>query len=282
VGELLPGAGPVHERLDAYRRGFVIPPERLDTVFRAAIAACRERTAARLPLPPGESFTLEYVTDKPWSGYNWYQGGYRSLIQLNTELPIYAERAVDLACHEGYPGHHLYNSLLEKELVVARGWVELAVYPLYSPQSLIAEGSANYGRDLAFPPAERLAFERATVFPLAGLDPATAERYYRVLELVDAVSYAGNEVAARYLDGTMDAETAVRWLQQYALYSPERARQRLRFIETYRAYVINYNLGQDLVRAYVERRAGDDPAARWRVFAELLSTPRLPSDLVAP
>ena len=99
------------------------------------------------------------MTDKPWSGYNWYQGGGRSVIQVNTDLPITIDRAIDLAAHEGYPGHHVYNALLEKHLVDGRGWVEFSVYPLFSPQSLIAEGSANYGIDVAFPGEERLAFE---------------------------------------------------------------------------------------------------------------------------
>ena len=107
--------------------------------------------AAHLALPPGESFTVEYVTGKSWSGYNWYQGDYRSLIQVNTDLPINIDRAIDLACHEGYPGHHVYNVLLEQHLVRERGWIEYSVYPLFSPQSLIAEGTANYGIEVAFP-----------------------------------------------------------------------------------------------------------------------------------
>jgi hypothetical protein len=57
-------------------------------------------------LPAEESFTLEYVTNQPWSGYNWYKGHYTSLIQINTDLPVAISRALDLACHEGYPGHH--------------------------------------------------------------------------------------------------------------------------------------------------------------------------------
>jgi hypothetical protein len=281
VGTLLPGEGEVSARLEAFRAGFAIPPDRLDRVFRAAIDECRSRTAARLELPPGETFALEYVRDRPWSGYNWYQGSASSLIQVNVDLPVQIDRAVDLACHEGYPGHHVYNALLERRLVVERGMVELSVYPLYSPQSLIAEGSANYGVELAFPPAEKLAFERDRLYPLAGLAPLTAERYHRVLELVRKLSYAGNEAARRYLDGEIDRAAAERWLERYALYSPERAAQRVRFFDTYRSYVINYNLGQDMVKAYVERRGGPGEAQRWRVFEELLSTPRLPSDLVA-
>ena len=112
-----------------------------------------------MKLPP-EHFTVEYVTNKSWSGYNWYQGGFRSLIQVNTDLPIYIDRAVDLACHEGYPGHHVYNALLEQHLVKARGWLEFSVYPLFSPQSLIAEGTANYGIEVAFPGRDRIAFEQ--------------------------------------------------------------------------------------------------------------------------
>jgi hypothetical protein len=120
------------------------------------------------PAPAGEAFTLEFVTGKSWSGYNYYQGNYRSLIQINTDLPVRLSRAVDLGCHEGYPGHHAYNVLLERDLSRGRGWTEFSVYPLYSPQSLIAEGSANYGIDLAFTPEERLAFERDVLIPLAG------------------------------------------------------------------------------------------------------------------
>ncbi|HEV8631735.1 MAG TPA: hypothetical protein VGV61_15575 [Thermoanaerobaculia bacterium] len=279
VAALVPGGGPVNERVDAFQRRFTIPRDRLDAVFQAAIAGCRERTQQHLTLPPGESFVVEYVTGKPWSGYNWYQGNYHSIIQVNTDLPIFIDRAIDLACHEGYPGHHVYNSQLEQHLVRERGWVELSVYPLYSPQSLIAEGSANYGVKLAFPQAERVAFEKARLFPLAGLDPAQADRYYQLLALKEKLSYAGNEAARRYLDGEIKADAAVDWLARYSLQSVERARQRLQFIDTYRSYVINYNLGQDMVSEYVAAKSGGDRARQWQVFVELLSSPRLPSDL---
>jgi hypothetical protein len=278
LARLLPGTGPVPERMEEFRRAFVIPREKLDTVFATAIAECKARTSRHLVLPPGERFTVEPVVDKPWSGYNWYQGTYRSLIQVNVELPIYIDRAVDLACHEGYPGHHVYNALLEYRLVRERGWWEYSVYPLFSPQSLIAEGSANYGIEMAFPGEERVAYEKTVLFPLAGLDASRADAYYAVQELMRELTYAGNEAARRYLNGQITAEQAADWLVRYSLSSPERARQRVRFFDTYRSYVINYNLGQDLVKAYVEQAS--TPAERWRLFGELLSTPRLPSDLV--
>lgn len=271
----LPGSGALIDRLEAFRTQFVIPREKLDAVFSAAIDVCRARTQQHMELPPGESFRVEYVNNKAWSGYNWYQGGFASLIQVNTDLPIFIDRAIDLACHEGYPGHHVYNSLLEKSLVRDRGWVESSVYALFSPQSLIAEGSANYGIDVAFPADERVEMERETLFPIAGLDASRASHYYRVHELAARSAYAGNEAARRYLDGEFTADEAAEWLTTYALMAPARARQRIKFFEQYRSYVINYNLGKDLVREYVERRGGD----RWSVFAELLSSPRLPSGL---
>ena len=142
-----------------FRDRLMIPAALVDTVFKTAIAACRARTLAHLPLPPGERFDLEYVKDTPWNAYNWYKGNYRSLIQVNLDFPIPLDRAVDLACHEGYPGHHVYSALQEYALMRGRGWVEISLYPLFSPKSLIAEGSANFGIDMAFPSTERVAFE---------------------------------------------------------------------------------------------------------------------------
>jgi hypothetical protein len=286
LGELdrqLPGTGALADRYEMFRSRYEIPKDRLDATFRAAIAGCRTKTLAHVALPPNESFTVEYVTGKSWSGYNWYQGNFRSLIQVNTDLPILIDRAVDLACHEGYPGHHVYNALLEQHLVRERGWTEYSVYPLFSPQSLIAEGTANYGVDVVFPPAERLAFEREVIFPAAGIDPAGAQAYYEVMALMNQLSYAGNEAARQYIDGKIDAKGAADMLMTWGLYSRPRAEQRVRFIDQYRSYVINYNLGQDLVKAYVERLSGTgDEARRWQAFTGLLSSPRLPSDLAAP
>ncbi len=276
---LIPGQGDLPTRFSAFHDQFVIPPDKLDTVFRAAVDEARRRTRAKLDLPANESFVIEYVKGKSWSGYNWYKGNAHSLIQVNTDFPIYIERAIDLACHEGYPGHHVYNALLEQHLVRERGWLEFSVYALFSPQSLIAEGSANYGIQVAFTHSERLAFERDTLFPLAGLDPTKVEAYYKVMALFGKLNYAGNEAARAYLDGKWTREQAVDWMVRYGLYARDRAEQRLRFIDTYRSYVINYNLGQDLVDGFIKAKGGDNPDKVWTLFGQLLSSPRLPSGL---
>ena len=284
IDAALPGQGPLVDRYETFRRRFIVASDKLAGVFDRAIAECRGRTLPHVQLPPNETFTVEYVTNKPWSGYNWYHGSYRSLIQVNTDLPIYIDRAIDLACHEGYPGHHVYNALLEKHLVRDRGWVEFSVYALFSPQSLIAEGTANYGIEVAFPGDERLAFERDVLFPLAGLDGSQAAPYARIRSLVDRLAYAGNEAARTYLNGEKTRTQTVEWLTRYAMMPAAAAEQRTRFYDTYRSYVINYNLGKDLVKQYVESRGGMASQAerRWQEFVRLLASPRLPSGLRAP
>jgi hypothetical protein len=279
IAAVVPGEGDLASRVDAFQDRYTIPKEKLKTVFDAAIKECKRRTQKHMKLPIGESFTMEFVTGKSWSGYNYYKGSYNSLIQINTDLPIRISRAVDLGCHEGYPGHHAYNALLEQRLAKQRGWQEFSIYPLYSPQSLIAEGTANYGIDLAFPGAERLKFERSVIYPLAGLDPHSAPAYQALQEALTKLRGARFTIAQLYLDGKMTREDAITATQKYQLVSRKRAEQSISFTDEYRSYVINYGLGQDMAAAYIE--AGNPSAAeKWARMEKILSEPTLPGDLV--
>ena len=278
IEALVPGSGPLADRVDAFQARFTIPAEKLKPVFEAAISECKARTVKHIGLPKSERFDLAFVTGKSWSGYNYYQGRYRSRIEINTDLPIRISRAVDLGCHEGYPGHHVLNALLEQHLTKGRGWIEYSVYPLYSPQSLLAEGSANYGIELAFPGPERTAYEVKALYPLAGLPTAEAERYAALQDAMRGLQGARFTIARDLLEGRINEAEAVRLTQQYQLVSPERARQAIAFTKQYRSYVINYGLGLDMVRADIEA-AGPAPAARWQRMKQLLSEPTLPSDL---
>jgi hypothetical protein len=117
------------------------------------------------------------------------------------------------------------------------------------------------------------------LFPAAGLDPSRTREYYDVQAAVEKLAYAGNEAARRYINKEIDAQQAAVWLERFALMPKDRARQRVRFFDQYRSYVINYNLGKDMVAAYIERKGGSDPSRRWQEFGRLLSSPRLPSGL---
>ena len=279
IDALLPGDGPLWQRVDRFTSTTAIPPEKLEQVMHAAIDECKRRTVEHIALPADEKFSLELVTKQPWSGYNWYKGKATSLIQINTDLPVLMSRVVDLGCHEGYPGHHVLNMLLEQRLSQQRGWQEFTVYPLYSPMSLIAEGSANYGIELAFPGDEKQAYERDVLYPLAGLDPALAARDAQLLHARSELAGARLTIARDYLDGRIDRATAVQLVQKYQLLSPERAEQSVNFTDKYRSYVINYGLGLDLVRAHVEA-AGETEQERWAAMERILSEPTLPADLL--
>ena len=276
-----PGDGSLAERLERYKKDFIIPNDKLDTVFAAAIGEARRRTTSHITLPANESFDVEYVTNKTWSAYNWYKGDCHSVIQINMDLPKYIDAAVGLACHEGYPGHHVRNVLVESKLAKGRGWIEFTISPLFSPLSPVDEGSANFGIEVAFPGDERLAFEREVLYPLAGIDTAKAQSYAVLQKLLNELNYARNEAARRYLNGEISAREAAEWLSTYALMPGERARKLVAFFTEYRSYVINYYVGYDLVKEYVERRGGtgDRPEKRWEEFGALISSPRLASGL---
>ena len=281
IDELLPGEGSVQKRLTDFNKEFIVPDDRVDIVFEEAIREARRRTREHIELPKDEFFELEYVTGKSWTGYNWYMGNNKSLIQLNRDVPLTIDRIIDVASHEGYPGHHTYNVLLENSLAKGRGWVEFTVNPLYSSQSMISEGTAVFGIEVAFPGDERLEYEKKVLFPLAGLDSTRVEEYYKIFNLTEKLDYARNEAARDYLNGDISREEAEEYLIKYRLWSPEKSAQRVRFMDDYGAYDLNYNLGKDIVKKYIESRGGtaDNPEKRWEEFKLLLSSPRLPSSL---
>lgn len=280
LNKILPGKGDVQSRFQALANQFIIPKDKLDTAFRATIAEARKKTKEIYTLPAEESFSIEYVTNKPWSGYNWYKGNFKSVIQINTDTQIFLERVIDVGSHESYPGHHVYNMLLEKNLYRDKGWVEISLYPLFSPQSFIAEGSANYGVDLAFPGDSKIRFAKETLLPIAGLDTTNLSLYFRALAIRSQLNYARNEAGRGLVNGTMDEKQALNWMIKYCLYNEETALKSISFIRKYRSYIINYNYGMDLVKQYVEARAGNDIKKQWEVFGHLLSNPVIPGELL--
>ena len=280
--KILPGKGDVAERVINLKKKFEIPKDKIATVFDAAIKECKQRTSKYINLPAGEKFKAEYVVGKPWGAYNWYKGNLFSVIQIATDFPVYIDSPVGLAAHEGYPGHHVYNILLEQNLVKNKGWIEYTVYPLYSPQSLIAEGTAVYGEEILFPGDERMKFEKEVLFPLAKLDTTDADIYYKVLSLQEKLSGAGVLAARNYLNGDWTKDETVAWLQKFQLRTKERAEKYLSFIETYRSYVVTYNAGDIIIRDYVESNGGteDNLARKWEILNTLISTPQTPSGLM--
>ncbi len=279
LDELIPGEGALPARVERFRDQFIIPADKVEAVITESVAECRRRTRAHISLPDNEATSLNMTTGKHWVGFAEFQGDSHTTVHINRDVPIHVERVIQLGCHEAYPGHHVHATLVEAELVRKRGWIEYAYIPLHGSQAVIAEGAANYGVDLAFTPAERIAYERSVILPMAGLDGEQLELYYRYFALLDQLNFARNEVARYYLYGGMPREQAIEWLMEFGLESRGTASQRLDFIAAMRSYVINYNYGKSLVRDYVESQAGPDREARWQVFQQVLSTPIQPQQM---
>ena len=280
IDVLVPGKGDLAERVDAFRSQFDIATDKVEAVFQAAVDECRRRTEEHIKLPANERYTLEYVTGTSWSGYNWYQGDNHSLMQVNLDFPLKIDRAVDLGCHEGYPGHHVWNMMVENRLLKQRGWIEYSVFPLFSPAALVAEGSGNYGVELAFPGDEKVQFQREVLYPMAGLDPQLAESLERLNDLTSELAFARVVTTRLHLDGEISREIAIERTRKYGLTSRERAEKSVRFTEQYRSYVLNYSLGKALVQEYIERQA-DDPQGRWQAFERMLVEMPTASELLA-
>ena len=283
LDEALPGEGSLNDRLDGYTQKFLIPKDKLEPILKAALTEYRKRTAEHIKLPPEEKLDIEFVDFKPWAANLQHRGNGSSVIQINSNMPFYLADAAMLIRHEGYPGHHVHLAMMERHLYRDNKCVEYSVLPANTPLALIAEGIAEYGcRDLVGPGPENLKFAREVLFPLADFDPAQAGKYFEVMELKDQLDSAMVEAARRYLDGKMDYKQTHDWLEKYCLVTFSGAESLLRFIDQYRSYVVNYALGRDLVKNYIDSKCGADNTTdrRWEIFNQLLSTPITPSELL--
>ncbi|WP_213804766.1 hypothetical protein [Granulicella sp. dw_53] len=267
--QLLPGKGDLAERYQNFEDRFIIPAKLAPAVMTRAIEACRAETKAHIALPEGESTTVEYVRNRPWSAFSWYKGGYHSVIQINRDFGLTVDRALNLACHEAYPGHHTYNSIRDAKLVQGKGLKEFTVQPTYSPQSMLSESMATLAVDVAFPADKRLALERDVLFPVAGLNRKDVALYLRVEALIDQLHTVEPTIARDYLDGRLEFERAGQQLHSAALMAhPEAA---LLYMNEYRSYVATYTYGRDLVAEQLQERSGGDSQAQWKIYAKWMS-----------
>lgn len=276
----LEGSGSLAERFESMENKFLAPEDKIEKIFSVCIDECRNRTMKFIMLPKEENFNLEIVKGKSWSAYNWYKGNYKSLIQLNVSILPTVAHLLRLSAHEGFPGHHVYNSLLEKNIVKNRGWVEFSIYPLFSQQSLVAEGTADFGMELLFPNNSERAFIKNTLCTIAKIDTTGLENYFEVREIKSQLDEFVVEIARQYLDGEINKEKAISLLKKYTLSSEPRAEQRIRFFDAYRSYIVNYSLGKKIVENYINSRA-KNLSDKWKLFETILKTPTTASRLIS-
>jgi hypothetical protein len=283
IADIVGRDGRLVDRYAAFAARFTIPVERLPAVMHAAVDECRRRTVAHLALPPGERVTLEFVREQPWSAFSRYLGDGRSVIQVNTDFRFTVDQALQVACHEGYPGHHTRNTLMASTSTsVARGfspaghrWPEHSVQLMFSPEALVSEASAMLAADVAFSPAERVRVERDRLFPLAGLRPAGAEQHIAIERMVGDLQVVQADVARRYLDGELEFVRAVTALEEQALVP--HAEAMIKYVNEYRSYVTTYTVGRTVLAARLAACSGANPRedARWRCFEKEMLKRRL-------
>ncbi|HEY1013362.1 MAG TPA: hypothetical protein VGE07_11695, partial [Herpetosiphonaceae bacterium] len=251
---LLPGNGPVRERMVAWRERFAVPAATAKALIEPVMAELRRRTQALYPLPAGERVEVRLVTDQPWSGYNWYRGGYASVVDINTDLPVQAERLTGLLAHEAYPGHHTEHCLKEAGLYQQGGWAEHSIFLVSTPEAVIAEGIANTAAHVIFAPGEMYDWQAATLYPLAGLE-GDPKRERRIAEAAAALAgVSGNAALLLHEQGLPEREVLA-YVMRYGLRNEEQARQSLRFIANplWRSYIFTYFYGEQLMREWIGR-----------------------------
>jgi hypothetical protein len=272
LDELLPGTAPLAERYQAWREDKVVPADRFAGFMDALVVDLRERTEAFVGLPRDESIELEYVTDEPWAAYNYYLGGLRSRIAINTDVAMTPDFAAELAAHEAYPGHHTEQVTKEQTLVRDQGRLEQSILLIGTPQALISEGIAVLGSEIMLgDDEERLTAEYVTPLGIeydSELSKLVKKARHPIVDLVGS-----NAALMLHSDGA-SVEEARAYLMRWSLSSERRADQQISFIAdpTWRAYVPTYADGYRVCRDFVD----GDPQRFKRLLTEQLT----PADLL--
>ena len=233
----------------------------------------RARTERLFGLPDGEDIELELVQDEPWNAFNYYLGGLRSRVVVNTDLPLRAYLLVPLVAHECYPGHHTEHSVKEASLVRAQGFLEETIFLVGTPQALVSEGIAEVATEVLL--GDELGDVTAEHLRPLGIryEPEIAAAVTRAF--VDLRPVGTNQALLLHERGASHGEVqeyGMRW----ALQTPERAAKALEFFTdpTWRAYFACYSEGGRLARGFLDGDAGR--------FERLLREQLVPDDLVGP
>jgi hypothetical protein len=278
LAAVLPGDGTVRERQIAYRQQFIVDQPTAARLIDLCLTETRLRTQEIIDLPPGDSVEVVFVSNQPWSGYNWYLGDAKSRVDINTDLPIHATALPSLVAHEAYPGHHTEHALKDLRLYHGRGYAEQAIQLINTPECVISEGIAVLAEDFAF--GDGQAEWMATVLmPEAGLrfDPDVHRCVQHAGRQLRAV--ASNASLLYHRDGRSEREV-IQYLEHYGLMTESEAAKRFSFISDplWRPYIFTYSVGRQLLSAWFDQVDNDD---RLRRFRQLLTEQVTPSQIAA-
>jgi hypothetical protein len=276
LDDALGGSGPLAARMVDYRAGEEVPPDRLEECIHAFSSALRDRVRAEYPLPDAETITYEVVTDKPWSGFNYYLGNYTSTVAVNADLKQQMANLPRLVAHESYPGHHTEHCRKEAGLVEGKGQAEQTIFLVNTPQCLMAEGLADLALYAAIGP--NWGAWAGEIYADLGLG-FEGDRAQAVSEAAAALADVRQDAALMLHDEHRDVDDVVEFLKRWLLVDDQRARQMLRFLSSplWRAYTSTYVEGYRLLKGWLEARPDDVSLAER--FGRLLDEPLIPSTL---
>jgi hypothetical protein len=282
LDDLLPGTGDVRERMIAWRARYEISTEIARASIDLIVSEARRRTERFVALPPEDEIEIVFVDDKPWSGYNWYLGQFRSRVDVNTDLPIHIHELTSLIAHEAYPGHHAEHAIKEQVLYSDRGYAEHSILLINAPECLISEGIATLAESIIFPGEEGLRWHADILYPAAGIE-ADAARDAKIKCARDALRAVGGNAALRLHAQGEPEEDVIAYLMRFALINEQEARQRLRFISDplWRPYIFTYHVGRDLVGKWLNSFAEGERLARFGWLLTEQITPSRMADQIA-
>lgn len=278
IDEVLGGSGPLADRMAAHRSADEIPPQRLEECIHAFSSALRDTVRASFPLPDAETIVYEVVTDKPWSGFNYYEGNYRSTVAVNADVKQQMANLPRLVAHESYPGHHTEHCRKEAGLVAGLDQQEQTIFLVNTPQCLMAEGLADLALYAAVGPG--WGSWAADIYADLGLR-FDGERAEALSEASAALADVRQDAALMLHDEHRDVDDVAAFLQRWLLIDDARARQSLRFLSDplWRAYTSTYIEGYRLLRSWLDERPAD--VGLTQRFGRLLDEPLIPSSLRA-
>jgi hypothetical protein len=271
LDEVVPGSGPLADRLIAWRESHAVPPELLRPAINSLAEDLRERTRLAFGLPDGESVEFELVTGKPWSGFNYYLGELKSKVAINTDLPVLSTSLAHLVAHEAYPGHHTEHSRKEVGLVRRRHFYEESIFLVGTPQCLMAEGLADLGLEVVMGRRpEALVAEHLKPLGI----PYDADTVAVVSEAGEALQAVRANAAFRLHEDGASPETVAAEVARLGLLPKVRAEKSIEFLmdPTWRSYISCYVEGLPLCRRFVDGHP--------ERFLRLITEQLVPSDLL--
>jgi hypothetical protein len=277
IDALLPGTGSLLERYAAHRKADEIDPVKLEPAVNALSSELRDRVRTTIGIPEPETVEYLVVSNEPWSGFNYYLGGYRSRVAINSDLPNRLSVLPSLVAHESYPGHHTEHCRKERRLVDEAQQVEQTIFLVNTPECLVAEGLADLGLRVAV--GDEWGTWATSLYADLGLR-FDGERAAALARAAAPLNSVRQDVAIMLHDQGASIDDAVAYLVRWSLVPEDRARKSLDFLLSplWRAYTSTYVEGHRLLGAWLD--SGDEQALFLRLLDEPLTPSRIAQEML--